>query len=161
MTKISKSFQYRDIQCFQFGSFPIGEPTLFSHVYFVDGLLIDTGHRNMRKEALTVLKPLPVQKIVVTHHHEDHSGNLNILEKHFKCPAYASKLCTEIMKKPPRLSFAQHLSWGDRKPNFTLQAIGNIIETLNYTFEIIPIPGHAIDMIALYERNQGWLFSSD
>ena len=134
---------------------------MFSHAYFIDGLLIDTGHRHMRKAALDAIKSLPVQQILITHHHEDHSGNLNPLEQHFQCPAYSSAECAEIMKQPPRLSLAQHLSWGNRKPNFTLQTVDKIQKTPNYTFEIIPIPGHAIDMIGLYEREQGWLFSSD
>jgi len=29
------------------------------------------------------------------------------------------------------------------------------------TFQLIPIPGHASDMVALYEPTEGWLFSAD
>lgn len=161
LAKVFKTFQHQGVQCFQFGSSLFGQPRMFSHAYFIDGLLIDTGHRHMRKIALDTIKPLPVQQILITHHHEDHSGNLNPLEQHFQCPAYSSPHCAEIMKKPPPLSLAQHLSWGNRKPNFTLKTVGKTLKTPNYTFEVIPIPGHAIDMIGLYEPNQGWLFSSD
>ena len=98
MTKVFKSFQHQGVQCFQFGSNPFGAPRMFSHAYFIDGLLIDTGHRHMRKAALDAIKSLPVQQILITHHHEDHSGNLNLLENHFNCPVWGSKRCAELMK---------------------------------------------------------------
>ena len=159
--KITDTFQHQNIQVLKFGSFPFGAPRIFVHAYFIDGLLIDTAHPNIRKEAMNIFKKLPIEQVFITHHHEDHSGNIQALQDHFKCPTFASKKCIEIMKKPPKLSFAQHITWGDRPPNFQLQPIENELKTTNYTFEIIPIPGHAIDMIALYERTQGWLFSAD
>ena len=159
--KISKSFQYDSIQGFKFGSWPFGRPKLYSHVYFIDGLLIDTGHRNMRKAVLSALSPLSVDQIYITHHHEDHTGNLGPLQQVFNAPTYASSLCVEIMKKPPSVSFSQWLVWGKNTPNFKIQAEDQKIETPNYQFTIIPIPGHAVDMVCLYEPNQGWLFSAD
>ena len=159
--KIAKKFQYQDIQGFKFGSSPIGKPTMFSHAYFVDGLLIDTGHRNMRKAALAYLKELPVEQIFLTHHHEDHTANLRPLQQHFQCPSYASEKCVELMKNPPDISFAQWLTWGKTEANFDIQVTANQIRTNKYTFDLIPIPGHAVDMLALHEPNQGWLFSAD
>ena len=159
--KIKKQFNYENIQGFKFASQPIGKPKMFSHIYFIDGLLIDTGHRNMQKEILQEVSNLDVRQIFITHHHEDHTGNMDILQNHFQVPSYASSRCVEIMKKPPSISFAQRMTWGNRPPNFDLQVKENFIETENYRFELIPIPGHAIDMLALYERNQGWLFSAD
>ncbi len=159
--KHSSTFHHESIQGFKFGSNPLGKPRLFSHVYFVDGLLIDTGHSNMRKEVLARLEPLPVEQLLLTHHHEDHSGNLHALQARINRPTYASTRCVEIMKNPPGISPAQWLYWGNRPPNFQLQAKDTFIETPNHRFEIIPVPGHAEDMVCLYEAKQGWLFSAD
>jgi len=150
-----------NIQAYQFGSSPFGKPKLLVYLYFLDGLLIDTGHPNMKKEVMEVVSGLPVEQIYATHHHEDHTGNLLECQQLFNCPSYASSLCVELMKKPPSISFAQHILWGDRPANFDLQAEDQTISTTHYNFKIIPIPGHAIDMVALYEADQGWLFSAD
>lgn len=159
--QITNLFHHPPIQGFQFGSSLYGKPKMYVYVYFVDGLLIDTGHSNARKMILSHLTKLPVEQIFITHHHEDHNGNLVALQNHFKVPTYASSLCTEIMKSPPAISFGQWLLWGNTSSNKTIQPVDNQITTNNYTFQLIPIPGHARDMVALYEPNEGWLFSAD
>ena len=159
--KITKLFHHENIQGFKFGSQPIGKPRMFSHIYFIDGLLIDTGHSNMRKEVLKTIKDLPVEQNFLTHFHEDHTGNVQAVQDHFQCPTYASQLCVDIMKAPPSISFGQKLTWGNRPANTNILVKENFIKTEYYHFELIPIPGHAPDMLALYEPNQGWLFSAD
>lgn len=134
---------------------------MYVYSYFVDGLLIDTGHSNARKMILSHLTKLPVEQIFITHHHEDHNGNLVALQKHFQVPTYASSLCAKIMEKPPAISFSQWLLWGKTAPNKNIQPIDNQINTNKYSFQLIPIPGHARDMVALFEPNEGWLFSAD
>lgn len=159
--KIIHPFRYDEVQGYRFGSAWWGKPSLYAHVYFIDGLLIDTGHRNMRKAILNTITQLDVRQIFITHHHEDHTGNLDIFQSHFGCPSYASPLCSEMMKNPPSISFAQYFSWGSRPPNFELIAKERKMDTSRFSFDIIPIPGHAPDMVALHEPNQGWLFSAD
>ena len=159
--KITSQFQHGPVQGFKFGSDPLGKPTLFSIVYFVDGLLIDTGHPNMRKEILETTSQLPVEQIFLTHHHEDHSGNAPQLKAQFNCQVYTSPETIEVMKAPPKISFAQHILWGDRPPNTDLLPIEGQVKTPNFTFDMHFIPGHAVDMYCLHEPNQGWLFSAD
>ncbi len=159
--KVTKLFQHQDIQGFKFGSSLFKPPRIFSHVYFIDGLLIDTGHPNMRQDIIKTLKDLPVKQILITHHHEDHSGNIKVLQNHFNCPVYTSKKGIELLKKPPKISPGQYITWGKAPAYHDAKIVGQIIKTPRYTFEVIDIPGHAIDMIGLYERSQGWLFSAD
>lgn len=159
--KIVENFNIENVLGFRFGSSPFGRPKLFSHVYFIDGLLIDTGHRNMSTEVFNTIKDLNVVQQFITHFHEDHTGNLPELHQHFNAPVYASSLCCEIMKNPPPISFAQKVFWGNRPAYHRLQTKADAIATENFSFEIISIPGHAPDMVALYEPKQGWLFSAD
>lgn len=159
--KITHSFSHGPVQGFRFGSHPFSKPRLFSHVYFIDGLLVDTGHPKMRKAVLETIGALPVEQIYLTHHHEDHSGNAPQLKAHFNCPVYTSPECIEMMKSPPKISPVQHVIWGDRPPNTDLQPQPLQIQTPNHTFELIFTPGHAVDMYCLYERKEGWLFSAD
>jgi len=159
--KITSSFTHQDVQVFKFGSWPFGRPRMYSHIFYLDGLLIDTGHSNMQKEVIEAIKPLSIGQLFITHHHEDHTGNLNVLHQELSCPAYASPKCIELMKDPPPISFAQWLTWGSRPSFYGLQETMDRLSTPKYTFEIYPIPGHAEDMVCLYEREQGWLFSAD
>ena len=158
---IAESFQHEDILGLKFGYQPIGRPRLFAHIYFIDGLLIDTGLSHARKSILEATRQLDVQQIFLTHHHEDHTGNINALKAQHQCKVYASKACCELMKAPPKLSLAQQFTWGNRPPQHDLLPIGGTISTPNYHFQLIPIPGHAPDMLALYEPERKWLFSAD
>ncbi|RZS92466.1 MBL fold metallo-hydrolase [Aquimarina brevivitae] len=158
---INESFAYEAVTGFKFGSQWIGKPKMISFVYYVDGLLIDTGHRKMQKQILQTLSPLTVDQLFITHHHEDHSGNIAEVQAMHKCPVYASTECSQLMKSPPSISLAQKLTWGSRPPYEDLIAKEDVLQTPNYAFQIIPIPGHASDMVALYEPDRKWLFSAD
>ncbi len=158
---IIETFEFEEIKGFKFGKSFFGKPKLFSHLYFIDGLMIDTGHTKMASEIFNQVQNLLVKQIFITHHHEDHSGNIAKIQSHFDCPVYASDLCSELMKSPPPISFAQKMTWGSRPAFKNIHPKSNFIKTEHFQFEIIPIPGHAVDMVALYEPNRKWLFSSD
>lgn len=154
-------FQHDDVRAFRFGYHPLGKPTMFVHCFLVDGLMIDTGQSQARQAILDTLGQQPVEQIFITHHHEDHTGNLPQLRAQFGCPTYSSARCAEMMQDPPRISLAQKLVWGERPPDHDLTPIEDVLETSKHRFELIPIPGHAEDMVALYEPDRGWLFSAD
>lgn len=156
-----QKFEFEEVVGFRFPTSLLGQSKAFSHIYFIDGLLIDTGHSRKRKMVLKALKNLAIEQIFITHHHEDHTGNTIPIRNHFNCSSYASQACVELMKNPPALSIAQKLYWGSRPSDNKLISCNKHIETKNYHFDIIPIPGHAIDMVALYEPNRQWLFSAD
>ncbi len=156
-----KAFNHPIINGHAFGSWPFGEPSMYVYVWQVDGLLIDTGHRHMRKEIMDTIADWKVDQLYVTHHHEDHSANIQVIKEHFNCNVLTSSKCAAIMKKPPSLSPAQHLMWGVAKAHHKFTIENERIETEHHSFQIIPIPGHASDMVGLYEENQGWFFSAD
>ncbi len=159
--KVTQAFRHDTVNGFKFGYHPFSKPQLYVHIYYIDGLLIDTGQSRMRKEVLEITDSLSISNIFVTHYHEDHTGNLTPLLQRLNCPAYSSSLCKELMKAPPDISFAQKIFWGEREAYSQLEAKEGILETDKYCFKLIPIPGHSIDMIALYEAKEGWLFSAD
>lgn len=158
---LSSSFQHDEVLGLKFGHAPIGKPSLYVHVYYVDGLLIDTGQRKAGKAIAGATGNLDVHQIFITHHHEDHSGNIPGLRKLHNCPVYAPEMTCEMMKDPPPISLAQQIVWGNREPYHELIPVGNYLETKNYHFELIHIPGHARDMVCLYEPTKKWLFSAD
>lgn len=135
---------------------------MYVHMYLIDGILFDTGIPHMKKEAEEALRDHLFSKIVVTHHHEDHSGNINALSNTKGVQAWASPKCAKILQNPPRVSPAQMLTWGqNKKTDLQPLDLHNVLESDRYKFEIIETPGHAVDHICLYEKNKGWLVSGD
>lgn len=158
---VSKNLKYDEVLGLKFGFGLMGRPKMFSYVYFIDGLLIDTGQRRARNEIVSETDKLNIEQIFITHHHEDHTGNIGPIKEKHRCSVYGSKKCSQIMKSPPKLSLVQRLTWGSREPCYDMIASNGVVKTENHSFNVIPVPGHAPDMIALYEPNEKWLFSAD
>ena len=158
---LTERFQHEEVLGIKFGYHPFAKPSMFTYIYFIDGLLIDTGQSRARKKILQETASLGIDQILLTHYHEDHTGNVDVIKAKHNCPVYASALCCDVMKNPPRISLAQKLTWGDRNAYLDILPIAEAIQTKKFRFEIIPIPGHAPDMVALYEPQKKWLFSAD
>lgn len=153
---------FEEVRFWKMGSSLFGQPRMYVHCFLVDGLLIDTGHPRIEKKLLPALEKEPVHQIVLTHHHEDHSGNVEAIKKLKKVPAYASPACCQIMKNPPRVEPPRRATWGQMgKAHLIPIKAGSQIETDRFRFEIIATPGHAADQISLYEPARGWLFPGD
>lgn len=159
--KITEEFRFEEVRGLKTGYHPFLRPDLFVHIYFVDGLLIDTGQRRMSREICDYVKTLPVEQIFITHYHEDHTGNLDPLMNQTGVIPIASAECARIMQNPPGISLPQKMIWGDR-PAFDLERYEKpVLETSNHVFELIHIPGHAPDMVGLLDKSRGWFFSAD
>jgi len=98
-------------------------------------------------------------RAVITHHHEDHSGNALTLHN-AGVKVLAGAATSELMARGFALLPYQHIAWG-RPPRCRPSPVGKILETDHYRFEVLAAPGHAEDQLILYERQQGWLFSGD
>ena len=145
----------------------LGRPLYWTAAYWVDGLLIDAGPRCTAHQLVRVLDQVRVDRIVVTHSHEDHIGGLHALHARYpKAPIYASRAALPVIREPRRLRMQlyRRIVWGTPKPLLTarsLDELDNVVRTPVYTFRVIETPGHSRDHISLFEPNQRWLFSGD
>ena len=158
---IIKPINFDPVKAWQLGSNAWGKPNMFVYCYLIDGLLIDTGQPRVRKELCDILEQEEIKRIIITHHHEDHSGNIEAIKKLKNIEAYASSLCCKFMLKPKRVELARWMTWGQHQPATLIPIADTLIQTNYYQFKVIPTPGHAADHISLYESNKGWLFSGD
>lgn len=140
------------------GSVKRGGISMSVYLYVVDHLLIDTGPARLKREITYQLEQQHYNKIILTHHHEDHTGNAYAFSKGLPIYCHASGLA--LCKQEPKLPFYRKVFWGNRKP-FSPKPLENQIHSHHYTFDVIHTPGHAPDHIALLEKNKGWLFSGD
>ena len=149
---------------FRTGRFDFGINTTFI-IYRIGDTLIDAGPSNQWSTIKRVLKPLPIKTLLITHHHEDHSGNANRISKLKKLLPYAPSLGQEKLAKGYPTPLLQKLIWGSplKVPTQTLPESLIINENSPSQSKVIaiPTPGHAKDLTCLFLPEQKYLFSGD
>ncbi|MFC7440219.1 MBL fold metallo-hydrolase [Laceyella putida] len=129
-------------------------------LYFVDGLLIDTGPPRHRKEITRLTDSLDIKMIGLTHFHEDHSGNAAWLSRRYQVPVYMGRKTAQILQHPPLIPFYRRYVWGQME-SVQGEVLPNELVTSNHRFLVIPSPGHAKDHCCFVEMERGWLFAGD
>jgi glyoxylase-like metal-dependent hydrolase (beta-lactamase superfamily II) len=126
-----------------------------------------------------------ITEIILTHHHIDHVGLVNRIISEHPIPIYVHPLSIPRLKRDPsfiemRIEFFaelyEHMGCGEagrKQVHYLKQSVeknkhhaiqGNLIPLVRNQlndFEIIEVPGHAPDQIALYDKTRKWLFSGD
>lgn len=129
-------------------------------VYLVDGMLIDTGAEKLQKELNHVLTDYSFDQIVLTHHHEDHTGNAAWIQQQRQLPVFIHPLGQATVEQQGIYPTYRQLIWGDR-PAFHAQPLSDHINSRNMQWQVIYTPGHAADHVALYNAKTRRLFSGD
>ena len=130
---------------------------------FYDGVAIDPGSSKMRNSLRRHLdaQPLPIKTVTATHHHEEHSGNLEWLASRSNAdlllaPKTQERLRTLSVPWMRRLVIGQPAQLtGPVKP------LGARVPTARGELEVIPTPGHSDDHVSFYDRERKLLFAGD
>ena len=135
--------------------------------FLIDGLLVDTGAPGGENDLKEFVKSLDrehmVKKCLITHSHEDHCGGAAMLQSEFNIPVYASKRAIPKLKKEKNYPEYRKITWGfPYRPFEAIPVVESILSCSNkYNFDLIEIPGHAEEEIALIEKKQQWAIVSD
>jgi glyoxylase-like metal-dependent hydrolase (beta-lactamase superfamily II) len=157
---VIKRFSYKDIDAIRVGRLNQGINTSFI-LYHLDNTLIDTGPSNQWKYVKPFVEDKTISQILLTHHHEDHSGNAASIAKLKNVTPTSPALTHDIMKRGFNIPFYQHLLWG-KAHKVQTQIHGDAIELGNgETLTPIHTPGHAPDLTCYLLNERGWLFSGD
>ncbi|UXD88783.1 MBL fold metallo-hydrolase [Thalassolituus hydrocarboniclasticus] len=146
------------------GRFNLGINTTFI-VYRIGDTLIDTGPSNQWREVKQVLQEdhqqTALRQLLITHHHEDHSGNAQRISQLTGVLPHAPVQGQEKLARGYRTPLLQRIIWGSPRPVAT-QALHNDL-TLSDGSPVIPVhtPGHAKDLTCLFLPQQKYLFSGD
>lgn len=129
-------------------------------VYLVDGMLIDTGAENLQKEVSGFVDAHSFDQVVLTHHHEDHTGNAAWIQQNSNVPFFIHPLGQKIIKENGDYPEYRKITWGNRQA-FDALPLGDRIRSRTLEWQVIHTPGHADDHVALFHEETGRLFTGD
>jgi glyoxylase-like metal-dependent hydrolase (beta-lactamase superfamily II) len=137
-----------------------GPPLMTAWCYLIDGVLIDSGIKHLRSAIVASAREDKPDFMLITHYHEDHSGNVDAIRKALAIPAYAHPLTVKKLSAPFKIRPYQHLMWGRSEP-VALAAHAPVHDVGRSRFRPIHTPGHSQDHTVYLEENRGYLFSGD
>lgn len=157
--------QFGPVTRIRLGRRLLGKVRQAVNVYWVDGMLIDSGAPRLAPALLHVLNELglTVEQLVNTHAHEDHIGANAALMERYGVTGRIHPLGVKTVQQPPdRLPLYRAQAWGvpSAAPAEALRE-GEMIRTDRYRFTVIHTPGHAPEHIVFYEPDQRWVFTGD
>ncbi|HSE39587.1 MAG TPA: MBL fold metallo-hydrolase [Acidobacteriota bacterium] len=153
--------EYEGIHYWQTARNYLGKNLYVTGFYLVDDLLIDCGPTNALPILKNLFQDLPIQKVVITHHHEDHTGNLKYLLENKRMPVFSHPLAGEGMRiVSEHIPMYRNIVWG--RPDYApMETIGNEVSTQKNLFQVIETPGHSMDHICFFDPERKWLFTGD
>lgn len=155
-----KKYNFGPVTAYELGYAPIGRPIKTVYLYLLDTLLIDTGQYHMRRYVSQIITDASLSAVLLTHYHEDHSGNGALVKETCNIPVYVHPYGGKKLATGFRILPYQHLLFGNA-PQVDTSAFPGAIETRNYSLQPIHTPGHSKDHTVFLEKRNGWLFSGD
>ncbi|PYV95986.1 MAG: hypothetical protein DMG89_19475 [Acidobacteria bacterium] len=149
------------------GMLPNAVPVLFGELFttiIYDGVAVDPGSPKMRRSLAHHLRQTTpkITKIIATHAHEEHVGNLNWLSNATGAPIYVSEMTSQFLRPFKKLPWVRSLIIGqppDLRPPF--QLLKQTVETLSTYLQVIATPGHCDDHVVLYDPKEKVLLAGD
>ncbi len=124
-------------------------------MYLVRGVLIDCGfHRAWRRVATVIQRHRP-RGVFVTHHHEDHAGNVESVAK-LGLPIAASPDTLERARAALPIKLYRRVTWGSAPP-----LVSRVVPFESPELSLIAAPGHSPDHHVVLDRTDGTLFGGD
>lgn len=128
-------------------------------LYLIDGVLIDTGPARLSAILLPFLGRQKIETVLLTHYHEDHSGNAPYLANR-GIPVYINPSSLERCREKTRLPFYRKFFWGNREA-FIPHPLDGKLTAGGLTWEPVPTAGHVFDHRSFYLPEEGYFFIGD
>ncbi len=136
-----------------------GKPLRLVRSFVIDGLIVDSGPTNLKKHLHRYFLENPPKQALLTHCHEDHGGNIDMLNQLGLIP-FVHEYSVDYLTFPPNIPWYRKFVWGEPSAGKS-RRVPKVVDTEKHSFDVLPSPGHSKDHICLLERTQGWLFTGD
>jgi hydroxyacylglutathione hydrolase len=149
------------------GILPNTVPLLFGELFttvLYDGVAIDPGSPKMRRSLARHLRRVKpnIKKVVATHAHEEHVGNLNWLSEVTGAAIYVSEMTARFLTPFKKLPWVRAAIIG-QPPNLAqpYHLLGETVAAISGHLQVIPTPGHCDDHVVLYDPKEKVLLAGD
>jgi glyoxylase-like metal-dependent hydrolase (beta-lactamase superfamily II) len=123
--------------------------------YVVRGVLVDCGFPRAAPEVARFMEPQRLRGVMITHHHEDHAGNVAMVASR-GVPIAMAPETRRMVEAPPPLEPYQRWIWGSPEP-LELPVTPFAPDDL----QLIPTPGHSSDHHVVWDPGQRTVFGGD
>ena len=152
--------RYNEITRIMMGTEIDGQVIYSVAAYLFDGLLIDTGCYNTRRELVDYLANHNISVVVNTHHHVDHIGGNKLIMEKLKIPVFAPQETLPLIARKQDIFSYQKALWGCPEPCH-VKALCDTVDTNHYSFQVVQTSGHSKDHVVFFLKEKGWLFTGD
>ncbi len=125
------------------------------YAYMVRGVLVDTGFTGVGSEIAHFVRERRPRGVLVTHQHEDHAGNIELLAR-MGVPIGVSAETERIVRGPYPIGPYRQLVWSGM-PMMRSRIEPFADETLSLEYA----PGHSPDHHVVWDHNTNTLFAGD
>ncbi len=147
------------IESIRVGRFNFGVNTSFV-VHRLGSTVIEAGPPNRWRQIGQFLSESRVETLLVSHHHEDHSGNAARIGE-WGARVLAPEASLRLLHQGFPIHFYRRQVWGV-PPRVDAEALpDDFLDADQRRWKVIATPGHADDMVCFLELEHGWLFSAD
>jgi glyoxylase-like metal-dependent hydrolase (beta-lactamase superfamily II) len=122
-------------------------------------MLVDTGFTRQQAEVLAFLRESRHHLAVVTHHHEDHSGNVASVAA-AGLEVFAPKLALEPIAGGFEVQYYRRRVWG-LPERLRCRELPVELRAGPLDLKVVAAPGHSEDMTVLHVPQRGWVFAGD
>jgi ribonuclease/clavin/mitogillin len=149
------------------GAMPNAVPLLFGELFtavLYDGIAVDPGSPKMRSSLARHLRRghPKITKVVATHAHEEHIGNLNWLAESSGSPLYVSQMTARFLTPFKKLPWVRAAIIGQpQNLEQPFRLLGETVDTESGRLQVIATPGHSDDHIVLYDPKEKVLLAGD
>ena len=148
------------IAALELGYGVIGPPLMNVFCYVVGDALIDCGQTRMAAAVEAFVYKRRIRRVLLTHHHEDHSGNAAMVAAVSGATVLGHAQTAVKMKHIRPILPYQRLVWGPSRP-VDVAALPAVLDGSDYRLLPIHTPGHSKDHTVYLEMQRGWLFAGD
>ena len=149
------------------GFLPNTVPLLFGELFTAvvyDEVAIDPGSPKMRRSLAAHLRRAKprITKIIATHAHEEHVGNLSWLSELSGAPVWVSQMTAQFLTPFKKLPWVRATIIG-QPPNLKqpYHVLGETVETESGYLRVLATPGHCDDHIVLFDPVEKVLLAGD
>jgi glyoxylase-like metal-dependent hydrolase (beta-lactamase superfamily II) len=123
--------------------------------YAVRGVLVDTAFHGIRAELAAWIDRSRPEGAIVTHYHEDHAGNVELLAAR-GVPLWVAPETLAKVRAPAPIRLYRRICWGSQPP-----LVSSVIPFAHPALEMIHAPGHSPDHHVVWDAERETLFGGD